>query len=81
MCILQRKYLQMAGEGMHRRTDHVQNQHAKWYSSEGINGSGGYTYNITDEFLFENCNCLLKGLSTSNCSYIHLPTESFQGQL
>lgn len=24
MCILQRKYLQMAGKGMHRRTDHVQ---------------------------------------------------------
>lgn len=66
---------------MHRRTDHVQNQHAKWHNSEGINGSVQYTYSITDEFLFESCNCLLKGLSTSSCSYIHLPTESSQLQL
>lgn len=54
---------------MHRRTDQVQNQHIKWHNSEGISGSDQYAYSITDEFLFENFNGLLKGpIATSNCS-------------
>lgn len=77
MCILQRKYLQRAGKRMHRRIDSIQNQHSRWHNSEGTNASGQYTYSSIGEFLFENCNSLLEGQTTSNHSYIHLPKNTF----
>lgn len=47
---------------MHGKIGHVQNQHARWHDSEGINGGGQYVCSITYEFLVGNCNGLLKGL-------------------
>lgn len=78
--MLERKYFQRAGKRRHRRLDHVQNRHARWHNSEGANGGGQFAYSVTYEFLFENCNSLLKGLLLP-ITQIHLPTESFQVRL